>query len=310
MASNPSVDKQLKTFLNTSTSAIIDLRPWLDFIAGHYINASHFYVDDLIERLFELPKRECPLCIIGDTEQLTNARRILNNKGYQVVSELHWSEQNHAQISDWLTQNKLWQQGEFSPQLWSPAKIVQKFQHYFAQKNTTINNYNQLSLKAAQDIPHKPSLLDLACGSGRDAIFMAQQGWQVTAVDYLADALSKVESMASRNQLAINTLLIDLEKNLTELLNQPQQYDCVQVIRYLHRPLLAVIKQKIKPGGYLVYQTFSQGCEAFGAPKKSRYILKQDELADFFSEFEIISDEIEYLADGRPTNTFIARKVV
>ncbi len=80
------------------------------------------------------------------------------------------------------------------------------------------------------------------------------------------------------------------------------------VMRFLNRDLYAQIKQMIKPGGWIVFQTFSAGVEQFGSPKNPNFILQENELSQVFADFQIITDRIDEIADGRPVASFIAQK--
>ncbi len=145
---------------------------------------------------------------------------------------------------------------------------------------------------------------------------MALNGWKMTGVDYLSSAIDKAKNLAKNNHCAISTVKFDLEKenpNSNEV-KYPKEwinnFDSVVISRYLHRPLLKQLDQFLRPGGFIIYQTFLLGCEKFGSPKNPRYLLKEGELAKTFSEYAIKHDKVEYLADGRPTNSFIAQKRV
>lgn len=286
MASAASIDSQIAHFEQYPSLPIIDLRKSEAFRQGHWCGASHFHVDNIIQRMHELPKRENALRIYGTKEQVKVAQKILSEKGYRVKASIKWCES----LENYLSSLNLLEKNDLSPRLWSPAPIIEKFQSQFVNNNE----------------PGKA--LDIGCGSGRDSVYIASHGWQVCAIDYLPGALKKVEVLASNNRTTVCCHQLDLEKEQDKFKQFPGEFQLVLVIRYLHRPLLPLLKQKLAPGGYLVYQTFMQGCEAFGSPRNPKFLLHIGELAESFSDFDILLDEIEYLQDGRPTNVFIARK--
>ena len=118
-------------------------------------------------------------------------------------------------------------------------------------------------------------VLDVAAGTGRNAIWMAQQGFMVEAVDRDAVALSAMLGVPN-----ISIRVADLEAGLWPYSNQV--FDAILVCRYLHRPLLSMLPASLAPGGVLIYETFMQGHEAYGRPQNPDFLLLPDELKDIF----------------------------
>ena len=99
--------------------------------------------------------------------------------------------------------------------------------------------------------------LELACGTGRDAIFMSSRGWDVTAVDALPDALALASKLAGRYAPAlrpIEWLERDLESGPVRF---ERVFDLITVVRYLHRPLFPRFRQWLRPGGSVLCETFT-----------------------------------------------------
>lgn len=150
--------------------------------------------------------------------------------------------------------------------------------------------------------------LDIGCGAGRDAVYLAMHGWQMTGIDYLPGALQRARQLAASQQVALNTLAVDLETGKDPFTAfTTGQFELICVARYLHRPLFPWIKRILKPGGVLIYQTFMQGAEQFGSPRNPNFLLKSNELSKIFADGEIWLDDVEYLDDGRPVSAFICR---
>ncbi len=280
-------------------SAIIDLRSKAQFSERHIKYSCNIESANLESRLHELPESRQIVSIIGEQSDLLFACDFLTCKGYKILFQIEAISffKNYNEL-DWFESGKL------SQRLWKPSLVVKIFREKYAQLISGNKNVKKEPLKG----------LDLACGAGRDSIFMAVDGWDMTAVDYMPSALSRVNSLADNNQCKVKTIELDLEKTK---LNDDQSpfpvtwqgyYDLVIVSRYLHRPLLRYIDELLKPGGFIVYQTFLEGCERFGSPKNPRYLLKYGELANVFSSYKIFYDQLERLSDGRPTNAFIAQK--
>lgn len=128
-------------------------------------------------------------------------------------------------------------------------------------------------------------VLDLACGAGRNARWLAGQGFRVEAVDRDALALA---SMAQVNNIA--TFRMDLEANPWPY--PTEMFDAIVVCRYLHRPLLMNLATSLKKGGVLIYETFMQGQEQYGRPTNPDFLLKPNELLEVYGQqFQVIGFE-------------------
>ncbi len=114
-------------------------------------------------------------------------------------------------------------------------------------------------------------VLDLACGSGRHAIWLAGQGYQVYAVDRDAQAVAGMQGMAN-----ISVSITDIETGHWP--ETDQRYDGIVVSRYLFRPLLSTLAEMLNPDGVLIYETFMIGNERYGRPSNPDYLLQPDEL--------------------------------
>ena len=119
-------------------------------------------------------------------------------------------------------------------------------------------------------------VLDLACGSGRHAIWLTAQGYQVEAVDRDVQAVAPMQSM--RN---INVTIRDIETGAWP--ESQEKYDGIVVSRYLFRPLLAKLATMLKPDGVLIYETFMAGNERYGRPRNPDFLLQPDELKTVYA---------------------------
>ena len=108
-------------------------------------------------------------------------------------------------------------------------------------------------------------VLDLACGSGDNGIFLAQRGCKVTCCDISPESLGQAEKLAGANNARVEIWQVDLEIDGANPLPR-DAYGAVLVFRYLHRPLLECIKKALKNGGLLVYETFTVDQPKFGCP--------------------------------------------
>jgi SAM-dependent methyltransferase len=122
------------------------------------------------------------------------------------------------------------------------------------------------------------SVLDVACGSGRHARWLARAGHRVTAIDRDPEALAVVALEASEPGIGIRTLLADLEAAPWPL--PGERFDAVVVTHYLWRPLLPTLLAAVAPGGLLLYETFALGQAALGRPRNPDFLLRPNELID------------------------------
>src|SRR5260370_265091 len=81
--------------------------------------------------------------------------------------------------------------------------------------------------------------LDLACGTGRHALWLAGHGWQVTAVDSASAAIEILKKQAQDRGVPINAVCADLERH--EFVIEPESYDLILVVNYLQRDLFPSI---------------------------------------------------------------------
>mgnify|MGYP001241067258 CR=1 FL=1 len=113
--------------------------------------------------------------------------------------------------------------------------------------------------------------LDLACGKGRNSIYLAKNGFQVLSVDIDCKSLD----FFSHNN--IKKKVIDVEKKSNWPLVK-NKFDIVVVTNFLNRQIFPLIIKSLNKKGFLIYETFSKGHEKIGRPKNEKFILKKKEL--------------------------------
>lgn len=155
-------------------------------------------------------------------------------------------------------------------------------------------------------LPRGGTVLDVACGRGRHALWLARAGFDVVAVDRDHDALRFVRQAADDAGLEVATEAVDLESSPPPGLGEAR-YDLVVVVNYLHRALFPGLIRALKPGGVLVYETFTIFQAARGKQTNPAYLLQPGELAALVAPLRVL-DAREGEFDGRFIASIVARR--
>ena len=126
--------------------------------------------------------------------------------------------------------------------------------------------------------------LDLAMGTGRNAIFLTENGYVVDGIDSSEVAVEKVRSFAQRESLPINAKQADL----TNYQIVENTYDVILNFYFLERSLFPHIMKGLKQGGMLLFETYTIEQPEYGRPHDPAYLLKPNELLQSFMELHII----------------------
>jgi SAM-dependent methyltransferase len=92
--------------------------------------------------------------------------------------------------------------------------------------------------------------IDLACGTGRHALHLAERGWTVTAVDGSETAVELVRLRSAARGLEVDTHVADLTSPSFTL--PPDAFDLIVIAYYLQRDLFAKVKAAVRPAGVVV----------------------------------------------------------
>lgn len=126
--------------------------------------------------------------------------------------------------------------------------------------------------------------LDLACGKGRNALFLASRGFQVVAIDISPVALAEGRRRAEERHLSIEWQEADLEHaRLAE-----SQYRLITNFNYLQRSLFAQIKRALTPAGYVIIETYLIDQQTLGHPRNPAHLLGHNELLEVFAGFRVL----------------------
>jgi SAM-dependent methyltransferase len=153
-------------------------------------------------------------------------------------------------------------------------------EHETEEANPIVTNF------AGQIAPG--SALDLACGTGRHTIWLAEHGWTVTAVDSSRVALDILQQRALERGVAVNIVLADLERH--EFPIEPESYDLIVVCNYLQRDLFPVVRAGVRIGGTVIAVIATVDSDPNVRPMNPAYLLNPGELRAQFEGWELIHD--------------------
>jgi 2-polyprenyl-3-methyl-5-hydroxy-6-metoxy-1,4-benzoquinol methylase len=156
----------------------------------------------------------------------------------------------------------------------------------------------------------KGKALDIATGEGRNAVFLAQKGFDVTAVDISEMGLKKARRLAREKGVRIRTFLADLDNFQIE----KEQYNLIANFYFLKRSLIPKIKKGLKKGGRVIFETYTleQKMLGTGGPKCAKYFLKSNELLKLFKDFRILFYREGIFKEGgrrKAVTSLIAEKI-
>jgi tellurite methyltransferase len=188
--------------------------------------------------------------------------------------------------------------------IWDHHIVPRNWDQHFADPAHVESAADPLLIQAADFVPPGRAL-DLACGPGRHAIYLARLGWQVTAVDSSAVAIKLLRARSTG--LAIDARHADLERG--EFVIEPNAYQLICDFLYLQRDLFPQIREGVHPGGVFVgaIHLVQEGCTE--TPRNPDFRLHPGELRSIFDGWKVA-----YYSEGgepgrsRRTARIIARR--
>ena len=136
------------------------------------------------------------------------------------------------------------------------------------------------------------AVLDVACGAGRHARWLATLGFEVDAVD-------RAPELFEAPPPGVRLTGADIESGPWPYAGR--RFDAIVVTNYLHRPLLPRLVDSLEPGGILLYETFARGNERFGKPSNPDFLLAPGELLDAVrAKLRVVAYEDRVVDEPRP----------
>lgn len=155
----------------------------------------------------------------------------------------------------------------------------------------------------AHVLPPAGEALDVASGRGRNARWLAARGLRTLAIDRDPLAIADIRRTAEEGHLPLRAEVVDLETADTTL--PVSAYDVVVVVHYLHRPLFPALRAALRPGGVLVYETFTRAQALRGKPTNPAFLLEPGELRTLVAPLQIVFER-EGEVEGKMLSSVIA----
>ena len=163
-------------------------------------------------------------------------------------------------------------------------------------------------LKENVSLLTKGKALVLAMGEGRNAVFLARNGFDVDCCDISEKAVEKTELFARESGVTLNAFVADLE----EYKIPADKYDLITCFYYTQLDLIPQIKEGLRKGGMVMFETYSIDQVKYGddapGPKNPAYLLKHNELLDLFRDFRILYYREGEIAEQKSVVSLIAQK--
>lgn len=152
----------------------------------------------------------------------------------------------------------------------------------------------------------KGRVLDIAMGDGRNSIYLASNGFKADGIDISAEALKQALKRAADLNVHINTITADLEKDSCIM---EEKYDVIICFNYLQRSLIPDIKNGLRTGGIIVYETYIVDQAQFGRPSNPDHLLKHNELLNMFRDFRCLRYHEGIIENRKAAAGIIAEKL-
>jgi len=137
------------------------------------------------------------------------------------------------------------------------------------------------------------SALDVAGGVGRHSIWLAQRGWRVTLMDISEIGIKQAEENARQTLTAASITTEVRDLNTAQNLGR-EQYDLILVFLFLQRELFPALTAALKPGGHLIYKTYTTEQHRFtggrfsSGPSHPMFLLQPNELLHAFPSLRVL----------------------
>ena len=147
--------------------------------------------------------------------------------------------------------------------------------------------------------------LDVACGAGRNALYLAEAGFTVDAVDVSGEGLARAKASACDRGITVNWIELDLDTGLAGV----DRYDLILMIRYVNPTLLESLPEHLRPGGYLLCEEHLLTTAEVIGPENPRFRVQPGALEKAASALHIVFSQETIHTDPDGRSVALARLV-
>ena len=147
--------------------------------------------------------------------------------------------------------------------------------------------------------------LDLACGAGRNSLFLARHGFKVTGIDVSSEGLKRAAASAAREGLAVTWMRHDLDDGLSA----SGPYDVVCLFRYVNPEVIRRLPGLLAPNGILLVEEHLATDEPVAGPSNPDFCVRPGELRCLLPKLEVLHQEEGIIVDPDGRRVAIARLV-
>ena len=145
--------------------------------------------------------------------------------------------------------------------------------------------------------------LDIACGVGRDSIWLARRGFRVHGVDISAVALARASARA--REMGVAQRVDFVQADLTRFYFPRAFYDLVVGFSYWEPAIRQALRNAVRPGGYLIYETFNIWWKHMRPDIDDRFLVQPGELRAWLQDWQVLAYR-EVGSDRPPQVTYRA----
>jgi tellurite methyltransferase len=161
---------------------------------------------------------------------------------------------------------------------------VADWDHRFSRGEHATSEPSKLLVRVVKNL--KPSrALDIACGAGRHAVYLASHGWDVTAVDSSRVGIELLNERARTLRVAVNARIADLEGGEFQI--ERDAFDLICVFYYLQRDLFPKLYVGLRAGGTFIAAIHMVDESPDIRPMNPDFLLQPGELRKFFRGWTI-----------------------
>lgn len=150
-----------------------------------------------------------------------------------------------------------------------------------------------LFIKEHLSLLPKGKALDLAMGEGRNGVYLAMQGFEVTGIDISSKGLQKAQHLAAQSGVTIETRVADLDEYQLPV----ETYEVIVCTYYLQRNLFPQIVRALKHGGMAVIETYTVDHLKYRSRFPRQFLLEANELLHLFAGLKVV--RYQAIDDGK-----------